>query len=70
MNTILMEKLGSLMKTNGITTLELAKATNISTNSILRIKDGTYQDPTISTVITLANFFDLTVSEFIDEKKI
>mgnify|MGYP000676843864 CR=1 FL=1 len=37
-----MEKLDSLMEINGITSLELAKATNISANTILRIKNGTH----------------------------
>lgn len=58
------------MKIKGITTLELAKATNISANTILRIKNGTYKDPIISTVKTLANHFDLTVSELIGEKNL
>ena len=58
------ENLKSLRKTNKIDQKELAKVINVSAKTVSHWETG-YTEPSISQLILLANYFDVTVDELI-----
>lgn len=61
------ENLKSLRKINKLDHLTLAEKINVSPKTISHWETG-YTEPSITQLINLANFFDITVDELIDRK--
>ena len=61
------ENLKSLRKINKLDQLTLAEKINVSPKTISHWETG-YTEPSITQLINLANFFDITVDELIDRK--
>ena len=62
------ENLKNLRKLQNIDQATLAKEINVSPKTISHWETG-YTEPSISQLIALADFFDLTLDELVDRKK-
>lgn len=70
-DSLLAETLGNLIEKNrGLTPTSLAKKLGIPTNKITRILNGDVTDPKASTLLQLAQCFDITVEQLLGLKPI
>jgi len=65
MHKQLSENLHTLMSQARVTSSELAKATGLPATTIKRIRNHEQSNPTISSLLPIANYFSLTVSELL-----
>lgn len=63
---IITTRIRTLCKERRIKLSHLAEMSNLSTSSIDNIVNGRSKSPTISTLMKIANTFNMTVSEFLD----
>ena len=61
------ENLKLLRKANSLDQLKFAKALNVSPKTISHWETG-YTEPSISQLISIANFFDISLDELLDRK--
>lgn len=64
-DSILSDNILGLMKKNKITITELSNATGIAEITINKLRNGQNNNPTISTLMEIANFFKITVNELL-----
>ena len=62
------ENLKSLRRSQGLDQGSLAKALSVTDKTISHWETG-YTEPSISQIIALADFFDVTIDELVDRKK-
>jgi len=67
-NDTLSRNLSFLIKRDGISESDLARALNIPYNTIRRINSGFTTDPRMSTLKAIANYFDVSLDELTGEK--
>ncbi len=60
-------RLVELLKKNKITTAVLSKATNISEITINKMRNGMNVNPTISTVVAIAKYFNVSIDYLLNE---
>lgn len=63
--SVLSDNLLGLMKKNKVTIAELSYATGIAEITINKLRNGQNNNPTISTLMQIANFFDTSVNELL-----
>lgn len=63
----LAEKLYYLMLQSGVSQIVLSEQTKIERTTLTRILNGTTEQPKLETIISLANFFKVDISEFLDD---
>jgi transcriptional regulator with XRE-family HTH domain len=68
MNNLLSKNLKFLMLNAGISTKVLSKKTNINRSTIIKILNGTTNNPRIETIYTIANVFNVSPSELYRDK--
>jgi SOS-response transcriptional repressor LexA len=61
------ENLKKLIKNHNLNALELSRRTGIGQPVIYRLLTGETDDPKLSTVLTLANYFGITVNQLVGE---
>ncbi|MCC2624784.1 MAG: Helix-turn-helix domain [Burkholderiales bacterium] len=54
-------RLGELFKKNKVTTATLSQATDISAITINKIRNGQNSNPTVSTILAIANYFGVSI---------
>ena len=59
----------SIWESRGLTMAQLAKEIDVSSGMISNIENGKSKNPTIWTVLKLADFFSVSVEELIDRKE-
>ena len=64
----LKESLKTMRIERGITQEQLAKKLNVSLKTISHWETG-YTEPSISQLISIANYFDVTIDELVDRKR-
>lgn len=64
----LSENLKLLVERHNLNTMELARRTGIGQPVIYRIISGETEDPKISTIATLSDYFDVSIDELIGKK--
>ena len=62
------EIIRALMAERKIDDTRLATATGIATSSLSRIKNDPNSNPTLASLLPIANFFDITISQLIGER--
>ncbi len=65
--TIIATRLNYFMELHGINGADLARQTNIQPSTINKILNSKIVDPRISTIQTLADFFEVTTENFLKE---
>ena len=65
---IMKTKLKELRKTNNLSMDKLGKEINMSSGEISDIENGKKKDPRISTLIKIADYFDVSLDELIGRK--
>lgn len=65
---IMKTKLKELRKTNNLSMDKLGKEINMSSGEISDIENGKKKDPRISTLIRIADYFDVSLDELIGRK--
>lgn len=61
--------LKQLMFTHNLTESQLAKSTGVSISNLSRLLNNPYCNPTINTLIPIAQYFNVSVSELIGDNK-
>lgn len=61
-------KLKELRKTNNLSMDKLGKEINMSSGEIIDIENGKKKDPRISTLIRIADYFNISLDELIGRK--
>lgn len=61
------ENLERLMKQHNVSLKQLAQEVGVPAANISRLKNDSSSNPTLSTLIPIAKFFDVSVSELIGE---
>ena len=64
----LSDNLLGLMKKNKVTIAELSDATGIAEITINKLRNGQNDNPTIATLMQIANFFSISVNELLGNK--
>jgi DNA-binding XRE family transcriptional regulator len=54
-----------LMASHGIDSIDLAEALSISSESIIRIKNGTLSNPSLNTTISLSKYFSVSLEALV-----
>ena len=67
-NKILTKKVKELRKKEGWSQQKLAEKANLSYNAITKIEQGVAKQPTIQTVIKIANAFGVSLDELVGRK--
>lgn len=65
---IMKTKLKELRKSNNLSMDKLGKEINMSSGEISDIENGKKKDPRISTLIKIADYFDVSLDELIGRK--
>lgn len=65
---IMKTKLKELRKTNNLSMDKLGKEINMSSGEISDIENGKKKDPRISTLIRIADYFDVSLDKLIGRK--
>ena len=60
-------RLVELLKNNKVTTATLSKATNISEITINKMRNGQNLNPTITTIIAIARYFNVSIDYLVSE---
>jgi SOS-response transcriptional repressor LexA/DNA-binding Xre family transcriptional regulator len=66
----LSEVIKKLLLNAGISEAELARRTTMPTATLNKLKTGTIDDPRLSTLQTIANYFDITIDQLIGKQPI
>lgn len=64
----LSSKLTSLMQVNKISNVKLSEDTGIPEITIIKIKKGHNSNPTLATIMTLANYFGVSIDELLTDR--
>jgi len=67
-NNAVAERIKNLLKEKDITQYRLALNSGVPHATLSNIMQGTVSDNKLSTVMQIANGFDMTVSEFLDDE--
>ncbi len=59
-------RLGELFKKNKVTTATLSQATDISAITINKIRNGQNSNPTVSTILAIANYFGVSIDYLVN----
>jgi transcriptional regulator with XRE-family HTH domain len=62
------ESLRRLRKASGLTQQKLAEKAGVSMIVVTKIEQGTTRDPAMSSLIKLADVFEVSIDELIDRK--
>lgn len=69
-NSSIAQKLSFLMKERSVSELEIARCLNTSVMTIRRIMSGETEDPRISTLKLIANYFNISIDYLLDDNEI
>jgi len=64
-----LKKLAKLRKEKGLTQESLARKANISYHTLIKLESGRIQNPTIETIIKIANVLNINIDDLVERKK-